>query len=380
MQIRFPVFGLLLVSALSAQDSGVFDKLQIHGFVTQGLLFSSSNNYLTAKSSDGSLDWTEGAINFSQSITENLRVGIQLHTLRLGALGKQKVDVDWAYGDYKVNERFGVRAGKVKTPLGLYNDTQDIDPLHVWALLPQSLYPVDNKSVYLAHSGVDAYGTLPLSKRTGSIAYQLFVGTHSVDPDGGYYIQASDSGLSLGDNINGPIYGLDLRWKTPVKGLMFGTTLIRAKTQVDGTVVRYALPVQGTLAHNIVNYYADFERGKWHFSGEWRRENRDSNSPYLTTFHMVGCYAMGSYRFTDRFTAGSYYSVFYPNHIGALSNPAAFTKDAVISGRWDFNQYFYAKLEGHLIRGHGSGFYAANNPTILERNTGLLAARIGFSF
>jgi hypothetical protein len=34
----------LLTSGLSAQD---LENLQIHGFVTQGFLFSTQNNYLT---------------------------------------------------------------------------------------------------------------------------------------------------------------------------------------------------------------------------------------------------------------------------------------------------------------------------------------------
>ena len=43
----------------------------------------------------------------------------------------------------------GFREGRVKTSLGLYNDTQDQEFLHTWALLPQSLYPADLRSVAL---------------------------------------------------------------------------------------------------------------------------------------------------------------------------------------------------------------------------------------
>jgi len=379
LRAKLTVLGVLLGPVLAAQDSGPLDKLQIHGFLTQGLMYSSGNNYLTANSSNGTLDWTEGAINFGQPLSDKLRVGIQLHTLRLGKLGKQKVDVDWAYGDYKVNDRFGVRAGKVKTPIGLYNDSQDIDPLHVWALLPGSLYSIDNKSDFLAHTGVDAYGSLPLSPKAGSIGYQVFVGSHVLDPDGGLYVLGNDLGISMGKDLSGPVYGLDLRWKTPVEGLTFGASLARAKTNIDATVLRYNLAVKNTNADNIVNYYVDFERGKWHFSGEWRRDNRYPDTRYFSIFNMVGWYAMGTYRVNNLLTLGSYYSSFHPQHAADLRKPSNFSKDAVISGRLDFNQYFYAKLEGHFIRGTGNGFYLLNNPT-LERNTGLLAARIGFSF
>jgi len=36
---------------------------------------------------------------------------------------------------------FGVRGGKVKTVIGLSNDTQDYEFLNTFALLPQSVYP-----------------------------------------------------------------------------------------------------------------------------------------------------------------------------------------------------------------------------------------------
>src|SRR2546425_452596 len=71
---------------------------------------------------------------------------IQLHMYQLGDLGGSNIQVDWASGDYKLNDYLGFRAGKVKTVLGLFNDSQDVDAIHLWILLPQSMYPTDNKS------------------------------------------------------------------------------------------------------------------------------------------------------------------------------------------------------------------------------------------
>ena len=54
---------------------------------------------------------------------------------KIGSLDDFKPQLDWAYGDYKFASWFGARAGKVKTAMGLYNDTQDMEFLHTWALL-----------------------------------------------------------------------------------------------------------------------------------------------------------------------------------------------------------------------------------------------------
>ena len=84
--------------SLYAQD---FSGIVVHGYVSQGFLFSSSNNYLSMKSSDGSPQWTDGAVNISDSLSDNLRVGIQLHMYQLGEFGGSNVQVDWASGDYE---------------------------------------------------------------------------------------------------------------------------------------------------------------------------------------------------------------------------------------------------------------------------------------
>jgi len=92
----------------------------VHAYVSQGFLFSSNNNYVSLKSSEGSPQWTDAAVNISDSLADNLRVGLQLHMYQLGEFGGSNIQVDWASGDYRVNDHFGIRAGKVKTVWGLF--------------------------------------------------------------------------------------------------------------------------------------------------------------------------------------------------------------------------------------------------------------------
>jgi len=140
--------------------------------VTQSFLFTSQNNYLTMKSSTGSLQWTEGAVSFNDSLSDKMRVGIQLHMYQMGQIGGPNVLVDWVSGDYKVNDHFGVRGGKIKVPLGLFNDSQDVDSLFLWTMLPQSNYPDDNRDFDLAVLGGEVYGWLPLGTRGGALRYR----------------------------------------------------------------------------------------------------------------------------------------------------------------------------------------------------------------
>src|SRR6202162_1397697 len=196
MPRRLSLFLLACIytASLYAQD---FSGIQFHGFVTQGFLFSSNNNYLTMQSSAGSLQWTDGAVSVTDSLSDSLRVGIQLHMYQLGQLGGPNVQVEWASGDYKVNDHLGFRAGKVKTALGLFNDSQDVDSIFLWVLLPQGAYPIDNKSFYLAHLGGEVYGGLSLGSRVGSLQYRGYAGYSSLDLNGGYVKQSAEFGLAF---------------------------------------------------------------------------------------------------------------------------------------------------------------------------------------
>jgi hypothetical protein len=112
---------------LQAQDFKLFDrKVQVHGFASQGFVYTDTNNWLTMRSNEGSAAFTDFGVNVSTSINDKLRVGAQLYDRNLGELGSYHVSLDWALADYRFKSWLGLRGGKVKTTLGLYNDTQDL--------------------------------------------------------------------------------------------------------------------------------------------------------------------------------------------------------------------------------------------------------------
>lgn len=366
----------ICTGSLFAQD---FSGIQFHGFVTQGFLFSSNNNYLTMQSSSGSLQWTDGAVSVTDSLTDNLRVGIQLHMYQLGQFGGPNVQVDWASADYKINDYLGFRAGKVKTPLGLFNDSQDVDAVFLWTLLPQSVYPVDNKSFYLAHLGGEVYGTLPLANRAGNLQYRGYAGESDLDLNGGYLKESAEYGLVFTTPPGGKTYGGDLRWDAPLRGLTIGSSAdVLAE---NGTALGGSLHAPPFL---ISTQYAQFTRGKFYFAAQYERAPFYAiltiGPAVIPLSYDERCwFAMGSYRLSKKAQVGSYYS-HYVNKSLDTSLPENYSKDRVISGRYDFNSYFYGKIEGHFLQGTGLGYYQSTNPNGLKPNSNMLAAKIGFSF
>jgi hypothetical protein len=88
---------------------------------------------------------------------------------------------------------------------------------------------------------------------------------------------------------------------------------------------------------------------------------------------------MTSYRAMAKLQVGTYYS-HYIDKTKDTTLPANYSKDWTISGRYDFNQYFYAKLEGHFVHGTAFNYYSVTNPNGYKTNSNLLAAKVGFDF
>ncbi len=78
---------------------------------------------------------------------------------------------------------------------------------------------------------------------------------------------------------------------------------------------------------------------------------------------------MASYKITDKLTAGAYDSQFFA-HKTALG-PLRYSKDWVLSGRYDFSQFLYAKVEQHFIAGTNQDYDTTMNPSTTALPTGL---------
>jgi hypothetical protein len=305
---------------------------------------------------------------------------VQARYFLLGDYGDQIV-LDWAQIDYKFNDHFGFRVGDVKTPTGLLNETQDIDPAHLWSLLPQSVYPIASRDSLLDHYGGVIYGSVSLGEHR-NIEYRGFGGTRIITGNDSVFQPLRDQGMSVPNGIRGPIYGVALHWLTPLRGLMFG-----ASEDVEHPSGELTLgSLQGTISSaRIVSpaFFAKLERGRVMLAGEYTR------TPVESTIQLPGLpailspadhrsfYVMSSYKLTSKFTAGAYYS--YSMNLGAPVSSSRFQKDWTISTRYDFNPYLYAKAEQHFIDGTALGFNASDNPN-LQPTTRMTILKLGVSF
>lgn len=370
-------------------------EIQFHGSIQQGAVKSQGNNFLTMATKNVSFGMTDGAVNASSQITKKLRAGAQVYSRNIGELGNGQIWLDWAYADYRFHRAFGIRAGKVKTPIGLFNDTQDMEFLYTWALLPQSVYPTDLRAVTIAHLGADIYGAIRI-KKVGTLNYTLYTGHVGADAQGGYQYGAEDGGMTYTRDLESRNTGVDLRWEAPLDGLTVGYSRLAAKADAEiqmpvklpfGRVV-YTIEV-GLRDWNRTAVFGDYQTGPLRVSAEWRREDfLMETTPKVfkgAPATVKGWFVAGSYRLHPKLEVGSYYSHFINNVAKPAADPDNHIYDKVVTARIDINRLWHLKVEGHFVDGYGStsyahGFYLRTNPQGFERKTNMLVVRTGLTF
>lgn len=367
-------------AAAAQEESNAFlpPGLEIHAFVSQGFIQSTKNNYL-ASSERGSFEFTEIGVNFTETLGDDFRVGVQLFAHDLGPIGNFAPQFDWYYLDYRFRDWLGIRAGHTKIPFGLYNDSSDVDAARVPVLLPQSVYPIDHRDYLLAQTGGELYGNVPLGE-AGKLEYRGYGGTLDVNAPA-----STPPGITV-ENLSVPfIVGGRLLWSTPLVGLTAGgsyqalridwnydvATPLIGPLQMAGLLpagFAGTLPVKfnvhfwvASLEYQIANLLLASEYSRWIAGFE-------SQAPALLPPHIVNerYYVMASYRVATWFTPGAYYSVYYPD-IDKRDGREAVQRDVALSLRYDLNANWLLKVEGHWMDGTAALDPGLNGGTALNK-------------
>ncbi len=411
IQIRSILFTMAFLTcsqlAHSFEDVGkIGDRLDaagitIHGFASVGYLDSNHNNYL-AETEDGSFDFNEFGINFTKSFTNDLRFGIQLYSFDLGDIGDHKVILDWCFLDYHWKEWLGIRLGKVKMPYGLYNEQQDYDMLRTSILMPQGVYSKFQRESIISYTGIGLYGIFSLGD-LGKLGYDIFYGTAEFESDGGIAKIISENGRELKSSDMEWTSGGRIKWYSPLDGLLLAATYFRYNLTQEllFTILGFGtFPMDLDMPDGetfIVS--AEYSLGRFTAAAEYYQLNVDATAlvytpapspPQEITFRPDSFYAQISYRFTDWFEAGTYYSVFYSDRHDRSGHKEAaqfgtpdyngWQKDFAISTRFDITEYWLFKLEFHFMDGVGLTAAQDNPNGWNHRKWEMLAIKTTFIF
>jgi hypothetical protein len=365
------------MSAQSLDDLNI----QIHGYATQAFLYTTNNNIFTAASSDGSPAWTEAVVNVSAVPIPKLRVAVQGRYFLLGNFGNA-ITLDYAMADYKAADWFGLRFGKVKSPGGMFNEVQDIDPSYLWSLLPQSIYAITSRNSLLSHYGGVVYGKWKIGEG-GRLEYRGYGGQRLVGSGDALFQPLRDKGITLPNGATGPMYGGNLHWETPVRGLMIGASEDSEHTSGQATLAAFTGMLQATHFYQPY-FYGQYDRKNLMFAAEYTRQALNKTTTFVggpTIFvpkDQRAWYAMASYKLTSRLTAGAYYSSTLDRQLPVSS--ARFQKNLVFSARFDCGSFVYLKGEEQFMNGTELGYSSSDNAGGIKPTTRLTVLKAGVSF
>ncbi|MBT8338438.1 MAG: hypothetical protein HKP58_06215 [Desulfatitalea sp.] len=387
-------------SALAMDMGGV----QIHGFISQGFLVGNEYNYLSHKSTDGSFEFNEMGINFSKKLSEKLRVGVQFFARDLGDVANNKVALDWACGDYRWRDWLGIRAGKIKIPLGLYNETRDYDFLRTSIVMPQSIYDDLLRDTIIAISGAGLYGNVSIGS-LGTVRYFGLTGALDPDIESGIGKWASARGTIDQADFNlsyDMVYTGSIKWHTPLLGLMIDVFFFKSGSNAS---LPATLPVVGPVLmnQNIDGFLRavaiEYTRKNLLVAMEYLMNDTEGTTTIstaqgipLTRTDINGTteqyYLSASYQLTNWFELGAYYSVYFPDSDDKDGDSYvdrgepdhhAWQKDIALSFRFDLTEGLILKIEGHKVDGTAQVF-ASDNPDRSEQDWYYGAAKLTFSF
>ena len=387
--------------APAESPSFALSSFQIHGFISEGGFVSTANDYI-GDSSNGSLEFFEAGLNVTTQITDRLRAGVQLYGRDQGGFHDLPPSFDWAFLDYRIKPWLGVRAGIIKMPFGLYNEYADADASRTAILMPQSIYPLRDRTTLVAQTGFEVYGERELGRTAGSLEYQAWLGTLNIPADA-----LEISGATLNSSNAKYVTGAQLFWHTPLDGLRVGGTYLRTSIDFDLTLdastlqtlimlglvpptFNGALVVSARPAELWVTS-AEYTRDDWLFAAEYGRSNTHQESSLATLLptseqDSERFYVLASHRICKYLEAGAYYSVVYADVNDRLGHnktefPESFEawqRDAAATVRFDVNDHWLWKVEGHFIDGAADLDLIANPKP--ERYWGLFLLKTTVTF
>ncbi len=160
------MYALLLAASATAPPAQAIDY-QLHGFAAQGFVLTEGNN-LFGDSRQGSHDFYELGVNGTVAFSPALIASAQVLLRDAGSTDDEGLRLDYALVDYQFfsepTGNAGLRLGRVKNPIGLFNETRDVVFTRPGILLPQSTYldGVGVRGLLFSSDGGQVYGSRSL--------------------------------------------------------------------------------------------------------------------------------------------------------------------------------------------------------------------------
>jgi hypothetical protein len=390
------VFVILLSAAsggIAVADGSLRERTQIHGFASQAVVQTSDNRYF-GNSPSTSFDFTEIGLNGSFQLNPKVLFSAQMLVRRAGEMNDGTPSLDYGLADATVisavDGRAGVRLGRIKNPLGLYNETRDVPFTRPSIFLPLVYYD-RVRNLIISSDGLMAYG-------------------ESFGASGNYSITLGAGQTVIDDNVEWTVLGADFDGALePGKAALIGSLWYttpdeRLKGGLSGvtTSMRFDPKPGSALSRGSVEFFywiasLQYNSEQLTLSAEYSRvpTEWESFGPYFPFSQQTaeGYYLQGAYRVLPELELMMRYEEGYADRddrdgetasalTGGFTPPFDFYSKVFTAGlRWDIlpNLMVRAEYQRH------QGTYALSirenpDPSQLVEDWDVFAASISVRF
>jgi hypothetical protein len=355
---------------------------------------SSDNNYF-GHSPDISFDFTEIGLNASFQLSPKILLSAQVLSRRAGEMYNGDPSLDYALVDLTLlsaaDRRAGIRVGRIKNPLGLYNETRDVPFTRPGIFLPQVVYYDKVRNLILSSDGLMFYGEL--FNPWGNLSLTLGGGRPVIDDNVEWFFLGADFDGSMESDGNSFVGSLwyetqDGSFKA---GLSAATAPLRFNPGVYSILGRGNIDFTywiGSLQYNTENFTISSEYGRLPL--EW-----NDFGPYwpFTKQTTEGYYLQGAYRLRPELELMMRYEEGFADRsdrsgtrssalTGGIIPPFDFYSKIFTAGvRWDILPNVMLRLEYQRHQGTFHLSIRENpDPSQVVENWDLFAASISVRF
>ena len=326
--IRRLAAGLIVVflgHPLAAQNAPEwFSKVSIHGYVNQAYAVSDEHQIFGIPT-EGTTDYRDLALQFRFDQDRRNAFVLQLRQERLGESPRANDDVelDWAFYQRSVSDRFAFKLGRIPLPLGIFNEAGGAAATSPFFRPPNEFY----ERQYTSKTLDGALATVSLGKPGG----------WSFDVDG-YFGQWALDQWESGESADARnAWGGQVWANSPWTGVRFGGGAYRCTVEPQ-----YNNAVDYLMLHGSIE--ADFDRVM--LATEYLTGNLAEYGRYRAWYAQVG------YRFTPQLSVHARGAVARINlPINGHTLDASLSDDVGLSINYAFHPSLLLKVEGHTNEG-----------------------------
>jgi hypothetical protein len=360
--ILISTFYMLSTNAVASEQD-----LQLHGFISQGLIDVDGSNFVN-DDGDVSAELTELGLNGSYQLNSAFRLAGQVVYLDGGNRYAKGLRVDYALLDWSVYDSYNWKAniylGRFKNNHWLYSSSRDIPFARPSITLPQSVYfdgfrdfavGSDGVAVKVSHSDDDY----------GDFDFNLSYGASIVSDQQAEMILSK---LAQGEVKQDYSAQASIYWQPAFSSWRFGISLLDSVFNYNAGD-NLDLFVDGDFSFQFYTINALYEGENWEFSGEVHRTRLKTEGFYHPEYDKApigqGFYLQSRYKVNNKLTFLARYERFYNDKNdkqgkkleestgGRVPAYFGYHRDTTVGMTYDFSSNFSLRLEYHWFQGAG---------------------------